>query len=608
MCGIIGCIGEDNVTPFLLDGLRKESYRGYDSSGVAILNSEAVCLKAVGKLAKLEEKVTASNPSGPVGIGHNRWATHGAVTETNAHPHTDCHNQFFIVHNGIIENYTELKHTLTEKGHIFATETDSEVLAHLIEYMYKDSLEDAVRQALQLVKGTYGLLVISTHEPDKIIAARLSSPLVLSVNSHSGYVASDPAALLSRSNEMVFLDDGEIAVITAGTYTVADLANRVRYKAPTTLTWTSEETELAGYPHFMLKEIHEQPDSLRNTLRGRLLLQEGTSRLGGLREVVDRLQQIERLTILGCGTAYHAGLVGEYMLEEFVGLPTEVDIASEFRYRQPIASPHSATLVISQSGETADTLAALQEVKRKHELTIGIVNVVGSSIAREIDAGLYNHAGPEIGVASTKAFTSQVAMLALLTVYLGRQRHMSFAAGEEIIRELTRLPEMVSQFLIQQASHVQDIAEKLLDAHNVLFVGRKYNYPIALEGALKLKEVSYIHAEGYSAGELKHGALALIDKQMPTIAMCPSDSVYDKTISNMQEIKSRSGPIIAIASEGNEEIYDITEHVIHIPTTVEMLTPILTVLPLQLLAYHIGLGRGLDVDKPRNLAKSVTVE
>lgn len=608
MCGIIGCIGEDNVTPFLIEGLRKESYRGYDSSGLTVFSGNtATCIKAVGKLEELEQKVQQTKPVGSIGIGHNRWATHGTVTEANAHPHTDG-KSIYIVHNGIIENFSDLKKHLEENGHTLQSQTDSEVLAHLIGHLYQDNLEDAVRGALQLVRGTYGLVAISTNEPDKMVAARMSSPLVLAVDGTKGYVASDPAALMSRSKQLVFLDDEEVAVIKGGEYQVSDLNSKIRYKTPTTLDWDEEEIELGGYPHYMLKEIHEQTTSLRNTMRGRLLPDEGNTKLGGLNDVAGRLSKIERLSLIGCGTAYNAGAVGKYMLEEHARIPVEVDLASEYRYRDPIVTPKTASLFISQSGETADTLAVLEQVKERGELTLGIINVVGSTIAREIDAGLYNYAGPEIGVASTKAFTSQLAMLAMLTVYLGRQRNMSLEKGQKIISELQRLPELIQQFLETQEEHVKAIAQEISTTNNVLFVGRRYNYPIAMEGALKLKEISYIHAEGYSAGELKHGAIALIDKHTPTIAICPSDSVYDKTYSNMQEIKSRSGKIIAIATEGDKKISDVADTVISIPPTLEMLTPILSVIPLQLIAYYAGIERQLDVDKPRNLAKSVTVE
>lgn len=614
MCGIIGCVGADDTKSVLIDGLRKESYRGYDSSGICVLAPHPVVVKAVGHLDQLEKKLSAESLPAKIGIGHNRWATHGKVSQANAHPHADCRQQIFLVHNGIIENYAELKQKLVSQGHTFVSQTDSEVLAHLIEQFYSGSLEDAVRSALLLVKGTYGLVVISSHEPDKLIAARMSSPLVVAIDGTRGYVASDPAALASQSDKMVFLEDGEIAVVTAGAYHVTDLRSRIKHKTLTKLDFSAQESDLGDYDHYMAKEIFEQPVSLRNTLRGRILVDQAEVRLGGLVYVSDRLRKINQLNIIACGTAYYAGLVGEYMLEEFAGIPTEVHIASEFRYRDPIINDQTASLFISQSGETADTLAALEEVKRKGGLTLGLVNAVGSSIARATDAGVYNHAGPEIGVASTKAFTSQLTLLAMLSVLLGRlpagqagQRNLSQAEAHEIVAHLETLPEQVEQIL-SQAEEVKKLAEKISAAKNVLFVGRKYNYPIALEGALKLKEVSYIHAEGYPSGELKHGAIALIDKATPTVAICPQDSVYDKNLSNLEEIKSRSGPVTAIATEGDDYIKSITKDVIYIPKTIEMLTPILAVLPLQLLAYHAGLERGLNVDKPRNLAKSVTVE
>ncbi len=608
MCGIVGYIGKNNAVPILIEGLRRESYRGYDSSGIVVFGEKPSCVKAVGKLEKLEEKLGNTNISGKIGIAHTRWATHGGVTEENAHPHTDCKKSIFVVHNGIIENYSILRQKLIEKGHKFTSETDTEVLPHLIEHFFEGNLEDAVRKALARVRGTYGLFVISTNDPGKIVAARISSPLVLSVNDDGGYIASDPAALLSYSNRMIFLEDKEIAVIKDGSFVVTDLNNNFIEKQTTELDWTIEEAQKGGYPHFMLKEIMEQPESIRASLRGRLLPDTGEARLGGLEPVKEKLRGIKGLTLIACGTAFHAGLVGKYMLEEYAGIPTNVDLASEFRYRKPILSEDDAFLAISQSGETADTLAALKEVKQKGITTLGIVNGVGSSVARETEAGIYNHAGPEIGVASTKAFTSQLALLSLLTLYLGRQRDMSLVMGQRIAKEILRIPELVKQVLKTTAPQTKELAEKYRNGQNFLYIGRKYNYPIALEGALKLKEISYIHAEGCSGGEMKHGPIALIDEKFPTFAICPSDSVYEKIVSNMEEIKARKGPIIALATEGNEEIKRITGDVIYIPKTLEMLTPILSVIPLQLFAYYMGVIRGCDVDKPRNLAKSVTVE
>src|SRR3989344_2521671 len=597
MCGIVGYIGKKEALPLLMEGLRRESYRGYDSSGVCVFNgSEGVCQKAVGKLEELEKKVSTQEIAGGIGIGHSRWATHGGVTEENAHPHTDCKGNIFVAHNGIIENFKQLKDKLQKDGHVFQSQTDTEVLAHMVEQFFKGNLENAVRKALTYIKGTYGLVVIAKEDPGKIVAARLSSPLVLSINGSGGFVASDPAALIAHSNKMIFLDDREIAVIKEDDFAVTDLENHEKKKEVTELDWTVEEAQKGGYEHFMLKEIMEQPESLRNALRGRLIEKEGMVKLGGLESIETELRNTERLNIIANGTAYIAGLVGEYMLEEYAGIPVEVDYGSEFRYRKPILNEKTASLFISQSGETADTLGALQEVKRKKGLSLGIINVVGSSVAREIDAGVYNHAGPEIGVASTKAFTSQLAVLALLTMYLGRQRDMAL------------LPNLVQQTLEANKDRVKEIAEKYKNAKNFLYLGRKYNYPIALEGALKLKEISYVHAEGYSAGEMKHGPIALIDENFPTVVIAPTDSVYEKMISNIQEIKARKGPIIAVATEGDKEIVELADDVLYIPKTLEMLTPILSVIPLQLFAYYIAVFHDLDPDKPRNLAKSVTVE
>ncbi|HEX9722392.1 MAG TPA: glutamine--fructose-6-phosphate transaminase (isomerizing) [Candidatus Paceibacterota bacterium] len=609
MCGIVGYIGKKEALPLLMEGLRRESYRGYDSSGVCVFNGDNVtCKKAVGKLEELEKKVAGENIKGGIGIGHNRWASHGKVTEQNCHPHADCKGNIFVVHNGIIENFKELKNKLIEQGHAFQSETDTEVLAHLIEQFFTGNLEDAVRKTLAVVRGTYGLVAIAKEDSGKMVAARLSSPLVLSVNGSGGFVASDPAALIAHSNKMVFLDDYEIATITADDFVVTDLENHKKEKQVTELDWTVKEAQKGGYEHFMLKEIMEQPESLENALRGRLIEKEGAVKLGGLESIETQLRNTERLNIIANGTAYIAGLVGEYMLEEYAGIPVEVDYGSEFRYRKPILNEKTASLFISQSGETADTLGALQEVKRKKGLSLGIINVVGSSVAREIDAGVYNHAGPEIGVASTKAFTSQLAVLALLTVYLGRQRDMSLVTGRRIAKELALLPNLAQQTLEANKDRAEEIAEKYKNAKNFLYLGRKYNYPIALEGALKLKEISYVHAEGYSAGEMKHGPIALIDENFPTVVIAPTDSVYEKIISNIQEIKARKGPVIAVATEGNTDIQELADDVLYIPKTLEMLTPILSVIPLQLFAYYIAVSHGLDPDKPRNLAKSVTVE
>ena len=608
MCGIIGYIGKENATPLLLEGLRRESYRGYDSSGIVVFEKEvAHYVKAVGKLEKLEELVAQDPFSGTIGLGHNRWATHGGVTEENAHPHTDCKGNIFLVHNGIIENYSTLKEKLEKKGHRFTSQTDTEVLPHLVEHFFKGNLENAVKEALKLVRGAYGIAVIAKQDPGKIVVAKLSSPLVLSVNGSGGFVASDPAALLSHSNKMVFLDDREVGVITPDHFSVTDLQDHLKVKEVTELDWTLEEAQKGGYPHFMLKEIMQHPDALANALRGRLRVEEGMVKLGGLEPIRERLRGIERIQILACGSASYVGRAGEYMLEEYAGIPTEVDVASEFRYRKPVFNNKTLSIFISQSGETADTLAALREVKEKGGLTLGIVNVVGSSVAREVDVGVYTHAGPETAVAATKSVTAQLAAMALVTVFLGRQRELSLVMGQRIVKELARIPELAKEVL-KKAPEIQKISEKYSGYSDFFLIGRKYNFATALEGTLKLKETAYLHAEGFAGGELKHGSLALIDENFPTIAICPSDSVYEKMVSNIQEIKARNGKVIAVATEGNEDIQKIADDVIYIPKTLEMLTPILATIPLQLLAYYMGVLKGNDVDKPRNLAKSVTVE
>ncbi len=534
-------------------------------------------------------------------ILHTRWATHGGVTDANAHPHFDCKNNIYLAHNGIIENYKELKEQLIEEGHTFNSETDTEVLAHLIEKFLNGNLEEAVRKALALVKGTYGIVVISKSDPGKIVAARLGSPLLLGLGDNEYLIASDPSAVIAHTKKVIYLDDGETATITPENFFI------LKEKKPEEIEWQIEDAQKGGYPHFMLKEIMEQPESIANSLRGRLILEDGKAKLGGLNPVENKLREIERINIVACGTARHAGLVGEYMLEEYAGILTKVDAASEFRYRKTILDKKTAILAISQSGETADTLAAIREAKSRGILTLGITNVTGSTQARETDAGVYNHAGPEIGVASTKAYTSQLAVLALLTLYLGRQRQLSLVMGQRIAKELSRIPELVREIL-KQEPQIKKLAEKYKDFDNMLYLGRKYNYATAREGAHKIKETAYIHAEGCRGGEPKHCEIALISENFPSVCIVPSDSVYEKMISNIQEIKARKGPVIAIATEGNEEIKKIVDDVIYIPKTLEMLTPILAIIPLQLFAYHTAVLRGCDVDKPRNLAKSVTVE
>ncbi|MDP3778817.1 MAG: glutamine--fructose-6-phosphate transaminase (isomerizing) [bacterium] len=612
MCGIIGYIGKKQALPVVFEGLTRMEYRGYDSAGVAILSPQGIfSQKAVGRIMELGKKLEGSQDVvGSLGIGHTRWATHGGVTEANAHPHTDCSGKIWVCHNGIIENYRELRDVLQAQGHAFHSETDTEVLGHLIEEEQKQrkcSFEEAVRLSLHKVEGTYGIVTISADDPDTLIAARNFSPLLFGIGKDEYVVASDASAVLAYTRQIVYLDDGEMAVLKRDGHSVTDLKSNIRTKEPQFIEWSSEQAQKQGYPHFMLKEIHECPDAIENSIRGRLMVEEGCAKLGGLGEVLEDLRGVEGLVISGCGTAYLAGRVGEYMLEEYAGIPVDVDLASEFRYRKPVFRKGDVMLGISQSGETADTLAALREGKEKGVLTLGIVNVVGSTMARETDAGVYQHIGPEIGVASTKAFVSQLGVLTLLTLLLGRQRDMSLVTGQRIASELKRIPDLMRSVLAQE-KEIKAIAEKYGHYKNFFFLGRKYNLPVALEGALKLKEISYVHAEGYGAGELKHGPIAMIDAEMPSICIVPQDSVYEKMLSNIQEIKARRGPVLAIATEGDEKVKLIADDVIYVPKTLEMLTPLLTVIPLQLFAYYFGVSKGYDVDKPRNLAKSVTVE
>jgi len=606
MCGIVGYIGKNQDVRVGLDVLRRLEYRGYDSAGVAWYNpekKEIFCLKKAGRIDDLEKLIAESNMElkGNPFILHTRWATHGGVTDENAHPHWDCKKEIFSIHNGIIENYRELKEKLLKEGHKFSSETDTEVLCHLIEKHFQGNLEEAVRKALKEVRGTYGLVVIAKKDPGKIVAARLSSPLILGVNQEGILIASDPSAVITHTRQVINLDDNEIAVLKMDNFHI------LKEKPFVQIDWTPEEAEKSGYPHFMLKEIMEEPEAIENAIRGRLLAEEGNVKLGGLSSAENKLREIKKVFLIACGTASYAARVGEYMLEEYAGLPAEVDLGSEFRYRKPIVDKNTAGIFVSQSGETADTLAAIKEMKEKGALTIGISNVVGSSQSRETSAGVYTRSGQEVAVASTKAFLGQLSTLAMIAVYLGRQREMSLVTGKRIVSELAKLPDL-SRKVLSQSSEIEKIAQKYKEFKNFWFMARKYNYPVALEGALKLKEISYLHAEGIPAGELKHGALALVDESFPTIAICPSDSVYDKTISNIQEVKARKGLVLAIATEGNEDIKKLADDVIYIPKTLEMLTPILSVIPLHLFAYYIAVALGNDVDKPRNLAKSVTVE
>ncbi|MBI2122071.1 MAG: glutamine--fructose-6-phosphate transaminase (isomerizing) [Candidatus Sungbacteria bacterium] len=614
MCGIVGYIGTKRAIPILLDGLKALEYRGYDSSGFAVLtkNGNIKSERAVGKIMNLEEKISGREDLfGTCGISHTRWATHGGVTEANAHPHADCRQEIWAVHNGIIENYKELRRDLEKLGHKFRSETDTETIVHLIEEFKNKNpelpLEEAVRLSLLTIRGTYGIAVIDAREPKKLVAARNFSPLLLGIGDGEYLVASDASAVLKYTKQVIYLDDGEIAVLSHDGHSVHDLKRKNHEKKLHEIEWSLEDAQKGGHPHFMRKEIFEQPEAIENSIRGRIVAKGGRAKLGGIAEITDRLKSVRRIHVAACGTAYLAGRVGEYMLEEYAGIPTEVDLASEFRYRKPVFCDGDLFIAVSQSGETADTLAALREAKEKSVLTLGIVNVVGSTIARETDVGVYQHIGPEIGVASTKAFTSQVAILALLTLLLGRQREMSGVMGERIAAELKKIPLHI-RAILKNSGQIAALAQKYQKYENFLYLGRKYNLPAAHEGALKLKEISYVHAEGCGAGEMKHGPIAMIDENFPSVFIAPQDSVYDKMISNIEEVRARKGPIIAIATQGDEKIRELADDVIYIPKTLEMLTPILSVIPLQLFAYHFAVLRGCDVDKPRNLAKSVTVE
>jgi glucosamine--fructose-6-phosphate aminotransferase (isomerizing) len=613
MCGIIGYIGKKNALPILLEGLRRVEYRGYDSAGVATISQNQLSVtKRAGKVADLTELFRGNGTPAEIGIGHTRWATHGEPNDINAHPHWDCNQEIAIIHNGIIENFSSIKTKLLREGHSFETETDTEVLAHLIERFYRltNDLYTAVRLSLLEVKGAYGLAIISTREPDKIIVARNGSPLVIGIGDGENFIASDAAAIIDHTRQVVYLEDGEVAEIRRDGFFTRDLIhNEDLDKEIEEITFDLEQIEKGGFEHFMLKEIHEQPESLRNGMRGRLIEESGTAKLGGLENVVEKIVNARRIIFVACGTSWHAGLVGEYMLEQYAQIPVEVEYASEFRYRNPILYKDDVVFFISQSGETADTAAALKEAKERGATVLGICNVVGSTIARASNAGVYIHAGPEIGVASTKAFTSQLVALALITLMVGRKKKtISKEEGRKIVHEMLSLPEKVVSVIESTTAQVRYIAEEFSDATNFLYLGRGYNFPVALEGALKLKEISYIHAEGYPAAEMKHGPIALIDHNMPVVCIAPKDSTYEKVLSNIQEVRVRKGRIIAIANHDDTEIEKLAEHVIRIPQTLDFLTPILSIIPLQLLSYYMAVKRGCNVDMPRNLAKSVTVE
>lgn len=608
MCGIVGYVGKKQAVDILLEGLRRLEYRGYDSAGVALVSdNNLVVQKKAGKVSVLEEILRGENIAATIGIAHTRWATHGEPTDLNAHPHLDCSGRIAVVHNGIVENFNALKEFLIQRGHTLRTQTDTEVLAHLIEEHYDGDLLKATRVALSQVEGTYGMAVLSLDHPHQIVCARMGSPLVVGNGKGENFVASDVAAVLRHTNQVIYLEDGELASLSEDGFSVTTLAEEEITPKIEEISWTLDQIEKDGYTHFMLKEIFEQPTTLRNAIRGRLNWEEGTTRLDGLDQHREELEGVKRIVISACGTSWHAGLIGEYMLEELAGAPVEVEYASEFRYRSPVIDTDTVLFAISQSGETADTLAAMKEAKRRGATALGICNVVGSTIARESDGGVYIHAGPEVGVASTKAFTSQVMVLSMISLLIGRMRTISVGRGREVVEAMRRIPNQVEEIL-KLNDQVREIASRFKEKRNFLFLGRGYNFPVALEGALKLKEISYIHAEGYPAAEMKHGPIALIDENMPVVFIAIKDSVYEKVLSNIEEVKSRRGVVIAITSRGDERIKDKVDHQIQIPLTLDFLTPLLTVVPLQLLAYHMAVLRGCDVDKPRNLAKSVTVE
>jgi glucosamine--fructose-6-phosphate aminotransferase (isomerizing) len=614
MCGIIGYIGPKDVVPVLIEGLRKLEYRGYDSAGVAVVRDGAVSLRrSAGKLSNLEHVIAAEPLSGDYGVGHTRWATHGRPTEENAHPHRDCTGKIVVVHNGIIENYLDLKHELQRQGHTFVTETDTEIVAHLVEREMKDDgLENAVRRALMFMRGLFALVLISADDPAKIVAVRKGPPIVVGLGDGEFFVASDTPAILSHTRDVVFLGDEEMAVITRSGVVFTDFFGRAVSAATQRVLWDPIMAEKAGYKHFMLKEIFEQPTAARETILGRVSQDSGKVFLEEMNIPDAQLAAIERVTILACGTSWHAGLIGKFLIEQLARVPVEVDYGSEYRYRNPIVTPASLAIVITQSGETADTLAALREAKRDGARSISVCNVVGSMATRETDGTVYTHAGPEIGVASTKAFTSQLVALYLLALRLGQARGaLSLEASRPHVDALLQLPELLEQTL-KVAPLIEQVAARFHTRTDFLYLGRGINYPIALEGALKLKEISYIHAEGYPAGEMKHGPIALIDEQMPVVAIAPHDHVFEKMIGNMQEVKARGGSVIAMTTKGDDKLSAILDHsrdvIIEIPAMPVLLIPIAMALPLQLLAYDIAVRRGCDVDQPRNLAKSVTVE
>ena len=608
MCGIVGYVGKREAAPLLIEALARLEYRGYDSAGVAVRNGTGIVVrKLAGKIAGLRSLVADEPVHGSCGIGHTRWATHGAPTRVNAHPHVGCNDRLALVHNGIIENADELRSRLELAGHRFVTETDTEVLAHLMEDAEGATLEERVIAALALVQGTFGLAVISAEEPQTVVAARQGSPVLIGVGDGEYLVASDASAVLEHTRSVVYLCDGDVAVLTPDGYRVVDRQAHLQTRPVDDIEWNAADVALGGYPHFMLKEISEQPETIRNTLRGRLLPAEGAARLDGLNLTADECTGLQRIVIVACGTSWHAGLVGRHYIEALAQVPVEVEYASEFRFRHHHGGPGTATIAISQSGETADTLEALRTARAAGSRIYGIVNVVGSTIARETDGGIYLHAGPEICVASTKAFTSQLTALLLLALYLGRRRGLSETDGRAVVDQLAQLPDLVARAL-ELEPQVRALAGEYADSNNALYLGRGLQFPVALEWALKLKEISYVHAEGYPAAEMKHGPIALVDERMPVVFVAPKDQTYPKSVANMQEVRARGGRIIAVTSEGNGDLSQVVHHQLRVPACPALLAPVVSVLPLQLLAYHIAVLRGCDVDRPRNLAKSVTVE
>ena len=617
MCGIVGYVGKSSATSVLMDGLRRLEYRGYDSSGLAVMNGtrSIEMRKRSGRLDKLRELIAEAPVDGDCGISHTRWATHGEPTDVNAHPHTDQSGKLVMVHNGVIENYQSLKDQMQAEGHEFQSQTDSEVLAHLVGKCFDNSPEQddrkrfvgAVREALNMVSGTYGIVVMHADVPRFLVGARLGSPLVVGLGKGEKFLASDVGAMVSHTSDAIYMRDRELVYMTDDDFSIENIDGDAADYEVSTVDFTHEDAEKGDYPHFMLKEIYEQPTSIQNAYRGRLVDDQASALLGGLQLTARELRDVERIVLCGCGTASHAAMVGEYLIEHLARIPTEIEIASEFRYRNPPLDKNTLVFVISQSGETIDTLAAMREGQRKGHRVLGIVNAVGSTIARESDGGSYLYSGPEIGVAATKSFTSQVTLLTLLALLLGRMRHLSVDYGQRMLQELRDLPAKV-EIVLQQSEKIRQIAEKYIDAQGMLFLGRQFNYPTALEGALKMKEISYIFASGHAAAELKHGIIALVSEETPSVFIMPKDSVFEKNVSTLEEVKARKGPVIAVTTEGCTDLERIADDVIYIPEVTECLSPILASIPLQLLSYHFAVARGCDVDKPRNLAKSVTVE